>query len=217
MRIQITIALLLLDRTSAFGVSRSVGSSSRPTNNNSQQSSSSSLYAVDVLVDAIANGGSSIVDAATAAAASIAPAAESLTNTVTASFSTSTEQLLNNKMITNAINTIDEVVDIEAVTELVKVNLAPDSAIAAGTAFGAGGFLVGSLTTGASRNAEAKRLEKIVNEKTKEIDTLNANLKTVKDNQTKVRIVRMQVEFNAVIWYYTVKHSATAHHRSLTR
>ena len=168
-------------------------------------------------MDAIANGGSSIVDAATAAAASIAPAAESLTNTVTASFSTSTEQLLNNKMITNAINTIDEVVDIEAVTELVKVNLAPDSAIAAGTAFGAGGFLVGSLTTGASRNAEAKRLEKIVNEKTKEIDTLNANLKTVKDNQTKVRIVRMQVEFNAVIWYYTVKHSATAHHRSLTR
>ncbi len=162
------LVVVLVNRAKAFEI---------PTNKKhlSPRLQHSSHKAVDaVVVDAIATGGSVVADAATVATSSIAPAAEALANSIS-SFS---PQLLD----TN----IEETAATAATLEQLPSWVGLDSLDAAGATLGAGGFLAGTIITGIFGNGEARRLNGISKEQSKEIETLTANLAETKAKQLEV-------------------------------
>lgn len=164
----ILVVVLVVNRAKAFEI---------PTNKKhlSPRLQHSSQKAVDaVVVDAIATGGSVVADAATVATSSIAPAAEALANSIS-SFS---PQLLD----TN----IEETAATAATLEQLPSWVGLDSLDAAGATLGAGGFLAGTIITGIFGNGEARRLNGISKEQSKEIETLTANLAEMKAKQLEV-------------------------------
>jgi len=138
-----------LDEASAFGV--------YPTRTTTfSERSSTALFVIEISPDAIANGGSVIVDTATAvyaattASSDVIPIDPTTVNTAAAVMTSSTT----------------------------------GAASAVGGLFGMGGFIVGALTTGGKRRGESQRLEGIITEQNGKVKELNTELEAAKQKLT---------------------------------
>ena len=178
MKIQITSAIvsaILFREANAFGVAP-LASSSRVGD--------SSLNAVEI-IDAFTT-------AASSAATSIAPAAE----TAKAAVENFSPELLNS-------------VDFDTVSEVVSKPIAdfsaldPTSAVMVGAVFGAGGFTVGSVGTSVMGTTGDKNLKKKVKTQTNEIESLKSKLAETQKEQSEVCLFHYSVGFDTKLYTYT--------------
>ena len=173
MRILITSSLLcalLFEHewkgANAFGVAP-------PTVRSASFRPDSSRHAVEAVVDVIANGGSVIAPVADAVTTAVNPVANIVTTAVAP--------------VADAVTTaVASITPPDLLKNMDKETV--ESTAVVGGVFGANGWLLGTLS-GSKSNGEAKRLEGVIQEKSKEIESLNSNLAAAEEKQLEVWIV----------------------------
>lgn len=167
MRILITSSLLcalLFEHewkgANAFGVAP-------PTVRSASFRPDSSRHAVEAVVDVIANGGSVIAPVADAVTTAVNPVANIVTTAVAP--------------VADAVTTaVASIAPPDLLKNMDKETV--ESTAVVGGVFGANGWLLGTLS-GSKSNGEAKRLEGVIQEKSKEIESLNSNLAAAEEKQ----------------------------------